>query len=81
MIIDFRKSKALTDPVIINDHTVEHVNTYEYLDIVLNNDLSWSNNTDYIISKLNSHLYCLRKLKKFNVYICILQLFYQLVIS
>ena len=38
-------------------------------------------NTDYIISELNSHHYCLRKLNKFNVNICILRLFYQLVIK
>ena len=43
---------------------------------MLNNDLSWSSNTDYIISKLNSHFYCVRKLKRFNVDICILKLFY-----
>ena len=81
MIIDFRKSKALPDPIIINDHTVERVTTYECLGIMLNNDLSWSNNTDYIISRLNSLLYCLRKLKNFNVNISILKLFYQLVIK
>ena len=75
MIIDFRKSKALSDPVIINYHTVERVRTYKYLGIMLNNDLSWSNNTDYIISKLNSRLYCLRKLEKFNVNICIISFF------
>ena len=81
MIIDFRKSKALPDPIIINDHTVERVCTYKYLGVMLNNDLSWSNNTDYIMSKLNSCLYCLRKLKKFDVNICILKLLYQLVIK
>ena len=81
MIINFRKSKALPDPIIINDHTVEHVRIYKYLGVMLNNDLSWSCNTDYIISKLNSRLYCLRKLKKFNVNICILKLFHQLVIK
>ena len=81
MIIDFRKSKALPDPIIINDHTVERVRIYKYLGVMLNNDLSWSSNTDYIISKLNSRLYCLRKLKKLNVNICILKLFYQLVIK
>ena len=75
MIIDIRKSKALPDPIIINDHSVGRVSTYKYLGIVLNNDLSWSINTDYIISKLNSHLYCLRKPKKLNVNICILKLF------
>ena len=81
IIIDFRKSKAPPDPLIINDHTVERVRTYEYLGVMLNNDHSWSSNTDYIISKLNSRLYCLRKLRKFNVNICILKLFYQLVIK
>ena len=74
MIIDFRKSKALPDPIIINDHTVERVSTYKYLGVVLNNDLSWSNNTDYIISKLNSRLYCLKKLKK-------IMFFHQLVVK
>ena len=81
MIIDFRKSKALPDPIIINDHTVERVCTYKYFGVMLNNDLSWINNTDYIISKHNSRLYCLRKLKKLNVDICTLKLFYQMVIK
>ena len=53
MIIDLRKFKVLPDPIIINDHTVEHVSTYQYLGAMFYNDLSWSNNTDYIISKLN----------------------------
>ena len=60
MVIDFIKSKALPDPIIINDHAVERVCTCKYLGAMLNNDLSWSNNTDCIISKLNSCLYCLR---------------------
>ena len=59
MIIYFRKSKTLPDPITINDHAVKRVSTYEYLGVMLNNNLSWSNNTDYIISKLNSRLYCL----------------------
>ena len=72
---------ALPDPIIINDHTAERVSTYKYLGVMLNNDLSWSNNTDYIISNLNSRFYCLRKLRKLNVNICILKHFYQLVIK
>ena len=58
MIIGFRKSKDLPDTIIINDHTVECVSIYKYLGVMFYNDHSWSNNTDYIISKLNSHLYC-----------------------
>ena len=81
MIIDFIKFNALPDPIIINDYAVERVSTNKYLGVMLNNDPSLSNNTDYIISKLNSRLYCLRKIKKFNANICILKLFYQLVIK
>ena len=81
IIIEFRKPKALPDPIIINDHTVERVCTCKYLGIMLNNDLSWSYNTDCIISKQNSCLYWLRKLKMFNVNICISKLYYQLVIK
>ena len=81
MIIDFRKSKALPDLIIINDHIAECVCTNKYLGVILINDLSWSNSTNYIISKLNSRLYCLRKHKKFNVNICNLRLFSQLVIK
>ena len=62
-------------------HHHQHVSTYKYLGVILNNDPSWSNNTDCIISKLNSRLYCLRKLKKCNVNICILKLFCQLIIK
>ena len=76
MVIDLRKSKALPDP--INYHTVERVCTYKYLGVMLNNDLSWSSNTDYVMSKLKSRLYCLRRHKKCDF--CILKLFYQLVI-
>ena len=39
MIIDIRKSKALPGPIIINDHTVERVCTYEYIGVMLNNYL------------------------------------------
>ena len=48
---------------------------------MLNSDLSWSKNTNYIISRLNLCLYCFRKLKKFSVNICISKLYYQLVVK
>ena len=34
MIIDLRKSKVLPVPIIINDHTVECVSTYKYIDVM-----------------------------------------------
>ena len=36
MIIDFRKSKALPDPIIINYHTIEGVYANKYLSVMLN---------------------------------------------
>ena len=51
IIIVFRKFKSLPDPIIINDHTVERVSTYKYLGVMLNNDRSWSSNTDYVYTQ------------------------------
>ena len=70
---------VLPDPIIINDHTVECVCVHNL--VMLNNYFSWSHNTDFFISKENSHLYCLRKLKRFHVDICISKRCYQLIIK
>ena len=42
----------------------------------MNNDLSCSHNTYFIISKMDLRLYCLRKLQTFEIDICIFLFFY-----
>ena len=80
MVIDFRLKKADLVPVTINGSVVERVNSFKYLGVVFDNTLSWNNNTDALINKINTRLYCLRKLSSFNVSAHILQSFYTSVI-
>ena len=42
----------------------------------MDNKLSWAQNTDSIIKKTKSRMYCLRKLKSFNIDQKLLQMFY-----
>lgn len=81
LVIDFRTNKCISDPIVISDSPVERVHTYKYLGVVVNDKLSWSDNIDLIMSKLNSRLYCLRKLKLFHVEHTLLSLFYRSVIT
>ena len=61
---------------MLNGETVETVSTFKYLGVVFDNKLTWSENTDEIIKKAHSRLFCMRKLSSFNVSKDILQMFY-----
>ena len=80
MIIDFRKSKSEPGPVVIKGGEVERVTTYKYLGVTFDDNLTWRQNTDSILRKAHTRMYCLRKLKSFDVSIRILQVFYSSVI-
>ena len=81
MTIDFRKNSIDPDPIIIENEQVEKVDVFKYLGSFIDNKLNWAENTKQFLSKLNSRLYCLRKLGSFNVNSNILQLFYSATIS
>ena len=53
---------------VFKGETVEKVETYKYLRIV--------KNLKYIIKKTHSRLYCLSKLRSFNISTELLQMFY-----
>ena len=73
----FRAKKATKpNPIIIKGHEVEQVKTYKYLGVTLNDTLTWTDNTDMTLKKVNPRLYCLRKLNSFGVCSDLLQLFY-----
>ena len=76
MVIDFRQSRSDPQPVAIKGSAVASVETYTYLGIVLNNKLSWGDHVDLIVKKLNSRMYCLRKLNSFHITPEILNVFY-----
>ena len=81
MIIDFRKNRTNVTPVFIKNIQIDQVDTYKYLGLILDNKLNWSPNTDAIIKKLRSRMYCLRKLKSFDVNTKILNTFYSSMIN
>ena len=77
MIIDFRrKNRKEPAKIIIDGSEVERVNEYKYLGVIFDNKLSFCKNVKEIIKKVNSRLYCLYKLRSFNVKNEILQTFY-----
>lgn len=76
MVIDFRRNANPPPPAIIKGTPVKRVESNVYLGVTLNNDLSWGEHIDTLVKKLNSRLYCLRKMSNFNVRSEILEMFY-----
>ena len=72
MQLNFKKTKLiLFNPGISRDflpkfnlnNNVEMVEEVKLLGVVNRSDLSWSSNTDYIVTRANSKLWFLRRLK------------------
>ena len=77
IIFDFRRANhTIPEDVIIDGDKVERVDSYKYLGVIFDNKLSFSKNVTEIIKKINSRMYCLYKLRAFNVKNEILQTFY-----
>jgi hypothetical protein len=80
MIVDFRKEQHALSDIKIKGEPVERVDSYKYLGIVLDSKLSWKENTDHIFKRVQSRMYCLRKLRSFNVQQELLQMFYSSIV-
>jgi hypothetical protein len=76
MIFDTRRKKGSHEPIMIAGVEVEQVESYRYLGVVIDNKLSWHANTDQILKKAHTRMYCLRKLRSFSVREDILQMFF-----
>ena len=61
MCIAFRKNQSCPKPVYIKGEAVERVVTYKYLGVVFDSKLSWKGNTNSVLKKVNTRMYCLRK--------------------
>ncbi|PIK46347.1 hypothetical protein BSL78_16796 [Apostichopus japonicus] len=81
MIIDFRHNTNPPPPVVVKGSVIDRVTSYKYLGVVLNDHLAWGDHIDILVKKLNSRLYCLRKMSNFNVRHDILEMFYNCTIS
>ena len=66
MCIDFRKNQRCPKPVYIKGEAVERVDTYKYLGVVFDSKLNWKENINSMLKKVNSRVYCMRKLHEIN---------------
>ena len=62
-----RKQDPSTRPIIINREHVEMVSVFKYLGTILDSNLRFTDNTNFIFKKAQQRLFLLRKLKSFNV--------------
>ena len=72
MIIDFRRQKSTSTPLVINNETVEIVHTYKYLGFTEDDKLNWHEHCNELIKKINKRMYFFMKLKSFrlNTFYC-----------
>ena len=82
IVIDFRRNKGQDpDQILIKGDNVERVETHKYLGVIFDKKLTFSANTEAIMKRVTPRLYCLRKLRSFNVNSEILSSFYRAAIS
>ena len=82
LIVDFSRNRSnIPLPIRIKGEEVKQVNTHKYLGIVFDNKLNFSDYVDEMLKKIQPRIYCLRKLRSFNVQRCILERFYNAAIS
>ena len=81
VVIDFRTKSKLTEPLIINDETVEQVKSFKFLGTVISDNLKWDEHITTAVKKANQRMFFLRQLKKFRVSERILMNFYRATIE
>ena len=77
--IDFRKNQRCPTPVYIKGKAVKRVDTCKYLGVVFDSKLNWKENINSVLKKVNSRMYCMRKLRLFGVNSDMLVTFYNAV--
>ena len=75
-LFDFSKSTPYHEPLTIQGCDVEICNQLTYLGVVIDDQLSWSYHSDFVVSKCKQKRFFLRLLKSFNVNSTILYRFY-----
>lgn len=77
MLIDFRKKTIQTQEITsIKGQTVECVESYKYLGMVIDSKLTFGTNCEQVCKKGHQRLFCLRKLNQFHIDKSIMILFY-----
>lgn len=76
MMIDFRKSSAVTAPLSINDQAVERVQQYKCLGTVIEDRLSLDDQVDAVCKKANQRMYFFHKLRNLDIDTRVMRMFY-----
>jgi len=71
-----KKQDIITEPILLNGQVVEIVETFKYLGTVLDNHLSFTDNTEFIFKKCSQQLSLLRRLNCLSVSAQITELVY-----
>ena len=74
--ISFSKDQPVFDPIVLNGQPLEVVNSAELLGVKLTNNLSWNEHINDTIKKASKRFYFLIQLKRANISLKDLVLFY-----
>ena len=76
MVIESGRERANVNELKIDGKTVERVSDQMYLGTLIDNKLSFNENTTNMVKRCNQRLYCLHRLRSFDVSRKTLQMFY-----
>ena len=76
LIVDYRKSRAEQALINIDEAEVERVESFKFLGVHINNELSRSKHTKTVVKRARKHIFPLRRLKRFDIGPQILKKFY-----
>ena len=77
MTVDYRKRRTGHIPILINGAVVEQVESFKFLGVHINNELTWSKHTKTVVMRARQNLFPLRKLKGCGMGPEILKRFYR----
>ena len=64
MLVSCKRIKSNFDPLSINDNLIDNVSSFKLLGVNICNDLSWQVQVDTMVSKGNTRLYFLKRLRR-----------------
>ena len=64
---NFSKKKQIPQNLNLNGKMIQTVDKIKLLGVIITNDLTWTENTSYICSKVNKKLHVINKLKHFGL--------------
>jgi hypothetical protein len=67
IVIDYRKTTTVKNPLLINGQMVEIVHGFKYLGILMNDEIKWEEQLLANLKKAQKRLYFLRQLKTFHI--------------